>query len=1025
MEWIHLNVKSGFSFFHSSLKIEDIVHYAKKNQLSAIALTDQSNMFGTMEFYRLCRRENIQPILGMEIQVESEDNRSFPLILLAKSNQGYQTLTKMTAKIGSKTEDKNFAKQMLAEYSRDLIAILPSERSGFSLKTEEQKNEFVNEFKQIYPDFYLGIEWLEDVTPLTIYQNLKDVACCLLNEVRYEKKEDAVVVDVLACIKDTITFEELEKKETPFHSFVKPKELDPSFLSFLSNNKKIAASIHYDLDSIQGKFVEFEVPEGVDKDDYLRALANKGLEKRLQKKVPIVYQERLNYELDVIIKTKYSDYFLVVYDYVKYAKTHDILVGPGRGSAAGSLVSYVLGITNVDPIKYNLLFERFLNPERITMPDIDIDFIDSKRDQVIRYIFDKYGHDRSGHVIAFQTFAVRQALRDSAKAWGLTLKEVDVIAKRIPKNTTMNLKELYAQYPEFKKFIDSRQIYRQILQTALKIEGLPRQTTLHAAGIVINNQPLHEVVPIYHVNPELLATQYDMNYLEAAGLLKLDILGLKNLAIIDDCLSNIKLYYKEEVDLQQIDLEDPLIYRLLRSGFTAGIFQVESAGMKRAIQTLRPQQFEDVVALLALFRPGPMEFINTYAKRKEKKEKVDYLHASIQDILEPTYGIIIYQEQIMQILRKMANFTYGNADIVRRAISKKEEAEFKTIEAQFLKGCADNQVPVETAQSIFAMILQFANYGFNRAHSVSYAFITCQMAYLKAKYPLAFFTSLLNSGASSLAGDEKAHEYIDEIKQSSIQLLGPCVNSSFAKFGVEEKALRYSLSHIRGVSNQALALLLQEREQRGLYKDFLDFIVRLVPQGLKKEAIIPLIQAGAFDAFGINRATLLASLDLFVQYASIVATYQNNELHINYTFSEQPKYEEVAEHKEEALNQEYEVLGFFLQTTPIELRRPLLEKAGFPTIKEALQTSDKNQFQIVLRIHSLRTFKTKKHEDMALLKAFDETGSIEVVVFPRAYASARSFLSKNQYVIIRGYIQNNDQVSLIANEINVYKMGDN
>ncbi len=1020
MEYIHLNVKSGYSFFHSCLKIEDIVTYAKEHHLSAIALTDQRNMFGAMEFYYLCQKNAIQPILGMEVICQDETGIIYPLILLAQNNQGYITLCHLT-NIVSKTTDVVLSSNDLIKYVDGIIAILPSYRSHLLAKETEKRDAFIHSLQAIYPNFYLGLEVLQDQNIVTFASKLNKIPCCIINEVKYKESSDSKMLDILSSIKDTITVNDLKEKNNHSNYFITDSDLtSPTLDQYWQNNMKIAHSIQYDFSLLKGTFVEYPLKDKGTKEDYLRALANKGLQKRLNNNVKPEYQKRLDYELDIITKTKYSDYFLVVYDYVRFAKMNQILVGPGRGSAAGSLVSYVLGITNVDPIKYNLLFERFLNPERITMPDIDLDFIDTRRDEVIRYIQQKYGENRSAHVIAFQTFAARQAIRDSAKALGLSLKEVDVLAKRIPNSYNLSLQQLYQNFSDFAHFIDSRKIYQDVFATALKVEGLPRQTTLHAAGIVVNNHPLHTIVPVYYAGEHLLTTQYDMNYLEQVGLLKMDILGLKNLAIIDDCLKRIKATYQEDIDLNTIDFGHPAIYRLLRSGLTTGVFQVESPGMKRAIQILKPNNFEDVVALLALFRPGPMEFIPTYARRKEGKEKIDYLDEVIKDILLPTYGIIIYQEQIIQILQKMANFSYGTADIVRRAISKKEESKLKEIEEKFMQGCAENQIEASVAHKVYELILRFANYGFNRAHSVSYAFITCQMAYLKAKYPLIFYTSLLSNFASSNASDTKMTEYIDEIKDAKIKLLPPSINHSHREFVVEGDAIRYALRSIKGFTNTALDLLIQEREN-GAYKDFADFIVRLVPKGLSKANLIPLIQAGALDDFGISRASLLASIDIYIQYSAIVATYKDNQLLVDYSFADKPTFVPTAINKSEEIAQEYEVLGFFLSAFPLELIREKLTDLGFSTIKDGIQGKRGHSYRFVLLIHSVRILKTKNGKYMAQLKAYDESGNIQVTVFPQLYESNQSLMKKNNFILVEGYIKDEATLTLIAEKIQAYE----
>ena len=535
----------------------------------------------------------------------------------------------------------------------------------------------------------------------------------------------------------------------------------------IDNLELIVNSCDISLEYDKLHFISYEKITNVKSDEYLRALCHKGLVKRLSGQVKNEYVERLNYELDVIIKMGFADYFLVVYDYVLFAKKEKMLVGPGRGSAAGSLVSYVLGITDIDPLKYGLMFERFLNIERISMPDIDVDFPDNRRNEVIEHIHKKYGDEHVGHVIAYQTFGARMSLRDSAKAMGAALSAVDALMKKFPSfDQFSTLQEFYDKYSVIKNAIDEDPLYQRVFKIALRIEGLPRQTSLHAAGVVISNEPLKEVVPIHHVDDKTLATQYDMNYIEQCGLLKMDILGLRNLTIISDCLNDIKNYLNIELDISNISLNEEKVFDLINQGRTMGIFQLESQGMLKAIKTVNATSFEDIVAIIALYRPGPMQFIELYARRKQGKEEVTYLHPVLEPILKYTYGIIIYQEQIMQILTSMAGFSLGKADVIRRAISKKEESTMMSLKNEFIQGCSEKGINFKTATEVFSLIERFADYGFNRAHSVSYGMISYQMAYLKAFYPCIFYANILNSliGISYIGGSSKFMHYLLEAK---------------------------------------------------------------------------------------------------------------------------------------------------------------------------------------------------------------------------------------------------------------------
>lgn len=1016
MKMMHLNVKSGFSFFHSALKVDDIVNYAKENKLPAIALTDINNMFGAIDFYYKCKEAKIKPLIGIEVLIKN-DEINFPLIMLAKNNEGYLILLRLASLMENDQKTAFLDINDLSQYSQDVIAILPHIRATKTIKENDQKTAIFDKVSNLFSDFYLGLELLIDDSKEYL-EYIDNYQTCFINEVRYERKQDAVMGDILSAIQKNIKLSDLNRNIVTTNYFLEKEEIEKQFpkaIKLLKTNEEIASKINYDFSKIRGEFIEYPNNRNLDNKEFLRALTYKGLARRLNNNVPDYYRKRLNYELDIIINTNYHDYFLVVYDYVKYAKQNNILVGPGRGSAAASLVSYVLGITDVDPIKYNLLFERFLNPERISMPDIDIDFEDDKRDEVINYIFEKYGKERSAHIIAFQTFAARQSMRDAAKTLGLDLKEVDVIAKRIPKELNVSLKYLYEKYPDFKAFINSRKIYQQVFNVAHRLEGLPRQTTVHAAGIVINNKPLIDVIPTLNLTKHSIITQYDMTYLEQLGILKLDLLGLKNLSIIKSTLDLIKKTTNKDLSFANINLNDHSIYQILQSGQTLGLFQLESKGMQRAIRSLKPANFEDIVALLALFRPGPIENLDTYVRRKEGKEQINYYHPKIKDILTPTYGIIVYQEQIMQILQQMAGFSYAKADIIRRAITTKEEKLMLQIKNEFISGCLKNDIDYKVASEVYSMIQHFANYGFNRAHSVSYAFISAKMAYLKANYPLEFYASLLNSGSSFSSRDTKFHEVVKELKKAKVILKPPSVNKPSQRIEVEKNSLRLSLLNIKGLNNQLIKTIIGEKEKRGPYKDFLDFCVRLIPQNLTKEALISLIKVGTFDEFGLNRATLLNSINLTMQYAEIITYIQDGELYVNYEISEKPNYETLTLDEIEEAEMEFDILGFILKSKVFE--RMSLKKQGYVTINEIKTYYLNKNTKASVIVSGVEEFLTKSQQKMAVVTVFDETDTMEILVFPDIYEKRVHYLNKGNKIEIKGYLQKRQKIQFVINEI--------
>ncbi|MBQ9730822.1 MAG: DNA polymerase III subunit alpha [Bacilli bacterium] len=1022
MSFVNLAIKSGYSFFDSTLKVSDIVNYAKHNNLSTIALVDDSNMFGAMEFYKLCKKENIKPIIGMQINYLEGDGRSYPLILLAKNIEGYQTLCKLTSVVSKGSLNISLSKEELKNYTKGLIAILPISNSYLKMIDDLEYADYLDFFRDTY-DFYLGLElyskddeeYLDVIREIAYIEEYKTVA---LNVVNYMFKDDHKYLEVLKAVEANQPINKIDFPSFEGHYFKDDNEIRHIFSEEeVEASEIIADNCNVDITSLKGSLVTYPVPNGVSQKDYLYALCYKGLEKRLSGKQNKAYLDRLNYELKIITNMGYTNYFLVVYDYVKFAKTHNILVGPGRGSAAGSLVAYVLGITNIDPLKYDLLFERFLNPERVSMPDIDLDFIDSRRDEIIEYLCSKYGLDRCAHVIAFQTFGARQAFRDTFKAMGMSLVEVDALSKRMPKDINLTLKDALNRSPSFKALINSRANYKEMYEVAMHFEGLPRQTTLHAAGMVISDKVLTETSPIYYPSENVSATQYDMNYIEDIGLLKMDVLGLKNLRIIDAILNKIKQVYGKELNINNIPLDDPKVFNMICKLQVSGVFQLESPGMKRAIHTLAPSSFDDVVALLALFRPGPMGYISVYAERKKGKEKVTYLDPCLESILKPTYGIIIYQEQIMQILVEMAGFSLGQADIVRRAISKKVESKLIEIEKDFIEGSIKNNHSKEVAKKVFDMIVKFANYGFNKAHSVSYAYITYQMAYLKYYFPAIFFSEVLNTFASN--NDSKFNDYIQEIRNRKIKLLKPSINKSFDLFTLENKDIRYSLRNIKGVTPGLVSSLVEERKN-GEFKDFPSFVARMKPLGLTQVQTLALISAGALDEFGYNRDTLTANIANNFIYADIVASSVEGQLSLNYNDNPPPEMILVERNLQQELDNEFDVLGFFLSGFPLIYERKRIQEKGFICANEAINLEEK--VKVVVYISSYKTIKTKNGDYMASLRTMDETGELNITVFPQEFNEFEHLIKKGNYIQVVGVMQQKDLPSLVVKQMKIFNL---
>lgn len=1018
MKYIPLNIKSGYSFFHSCLKIEDIIDFASQNNIKTLCLTDRNVMFGIMPFAHYCSTKNIKYIIGIEMKIIKDDQVS-SLVLYAKNIVGYKNLCKLSSLISKDNKEYILPVEQLSEYLDGTIVVIPSLRSSIYemyLKNETDKVlDFLNFFKKINDNTFLGLECYgdEDLDFLTFIRSL-EFEKCIINEVRYLSNKDENMLDVLSSIENHTTISYNKKYNYAFDN----EQFISSIFSEneIKMNEKITNMINLDIFSIKTNLIEYPNSlDNVNNKDYFKALCYKGLQKRLNNDVNEEYQSRLDYEISVIEKMGFIDYFLIVWDYIKFAKKNKILVGPGRGSAAGSLVSYVLGITNVDPIKYKLLFERFLNPQRITMPDIDIDIANNRIDEVINYIFEKYGAEHSAKVITFSTFGTKQAIMDASKVMGLSEKEGNVISRHLPVNTyekggkDIGLDKIYDMDLDFQKFINSRNKYRQVYEVALKLLGLPRQSSYHASAIVLSKEKLSDVMPIY-INNGIIATQYDMNYLEDIGLLKMDLLKLQTLVIIEDCLSSVKNRHDIEIDINNIDLNDPKIYSLINTAKTNGLFQLESSGMKRVIKIIKPNSFEDLVAILALFRPGPMDFINIYAKRKNYNSKVDYIDDCLKTILEPTYGIMLYQEQIMQVLQLFAGFSLGDADIIRRAIAKKDEKELLKQKENFTIKATQKGHSLQTIDKVFELIHKFANYGFNRSHSVAYAMIVAQMAYLKAYYPEEFYCSCMSQS--------NIFKFIDELKEEGIRVLQPSINKSFSSLSIEgKKQIRLSFNDIQGIGYVAISSILKARLERE-FSDFMDFMERVYLRGVTKDQVTNLIYSGCFDEFNVNRTTLINNLDNIAQYISIILIRKDSNVLINPLLSDRPIIHEFEDDEEDIIKKEFSCLGMVFSSSIFMKYRG----GKYSSLKEC----KKNKINVKSFIYAqdIRFIKTKNGEEMAIISGFDETEKMPLIIFPSIYKKFKSILLSNNYYYVSGDIKTrNQEITFVVNDIEIFKDG--
>ncbi|RIW29700.1 DNA polymerase III subunit alpha [Bacillus salacetis] len=1030
MSFVHLQVSSAYSLLSSTASIKTLVQKAVQNNYRAMAITDRNVMYGVVPFYNECRKNDIKPIIGMTADVMSEsEGKSFPLVLLAKNNAGYRNLLKISSVIGTKSPE-GIPYKWLKGYGEGLIGITPGtkgEIEQYLLAEEwEKAEEVLRRLQQIFgEDFYLSLQnhGLQEERKIEEgFQRLNrkfSVRRVVSNDVQFIEKEDAFAHECLLAIRDGVKLADDERETLPNDQYyLKSRdemlELFGRHEDALENTMIVAGQCNVEIAFNQNLLPKYPLPPGEKADGFLQRVCMQGLKERgLENRQE--YADRLNYELSVIQKMNFSDYFLIVWDFMKYARDRHILTGPGRGSAAGSLVAYVLRITDVDPIHHDLLFERFLNPERISMPDIDIDFPDYRREEVIEYVHQKYGELHVAQIITFGTLAAKAALRDTARAFGFNSKELEQLSRFISSRHGRSLKASYDESADFRNFINESQHKQRLFQTALKLEGLPRHASTHAAGVIISERPLVDLIPIQAGQGGVHLTQYPMEILEEIGMLKMDFLGLRNLTILDRLVSSIKKGTGRRLTLDNLPQNDQKTFELLSQGRTDGVFQLESEGMKNVLVKLKPGSFEDIVAVNALFRPGPMENIPLFIARKHGEEKIDYPHPDLKEILGVTYGVIVYQEQIMQIASRMAGFTLGEADLLRRAVSKKKRDVLDSERKHFIEGALKKGYSHETAQEIYDLIVRFANYGFNRSHAVAYSMIAYQLAYLKANYPTYFLAALLTS---VIGNDTKVSQYIREAKQNDINILPPSINLSQYPFKVEKGGIRYSLGAIRGVGAAALKEIHQERQEKP-FADLFDFCLRVSLKAVNRKTLESLVFSGAFDDFGEDRSTLLASLDVAIEHSELVRP-QDQDYDLfeeEEAFFLKPKYMEVEDMPlEKKLEYEKQVLGLYLSDHPVTPYEGLFKGVSAIDLFD-LEPGNKH-IRAGVYITAIKTIRTKKGEVMAFITVSDSSGEMEGVVFPNAYRQYSASLKEGNTVMMEGAVEErNGKLQLLVNKV--------
>ncbi len=988
-----LQIISGYSFLKSGLTLENIVKAVKKFDYFGAGICDINVMHGLAKFARYMSNENInKPYLcGITLKI-----KGFDFCLYCLSESGYQTLCQITSFIDE--EDKIC--QFLSTNQNGLLGILSTSDDSIKEKFLNVDNDLIYDIKflsNLVQIFYIGIDasYQKD---MQINEKIRQFAdkytylCVAFPKILYFKKDDAIVLKIVHAIdQDEIIS---EKNLQGNNAFLSNEEYEKQYLKQeIDAINNIFRQNKFVMNIKRGEMLSFNAQNTIEKlkNDTFARLKELNLDNDER------YVNRLNYELDVIIKMGFSDYFLIVSDYVRFAESVGILVGPGRGSAAGSLVSYLLKITKIDPLKYDLLFERFLNPSRKKMPDIDIDFMDTRRDEVINYLKEKYGKNKVSNIITFSTILAKQSLRDIGRIYNFKIHDIDLLSSRLL-NPKLSLRNSYKTSKVFKEIVDSDPYYLNIVSLASKIENLPRQSGMHAAGIILNNTPIEYSLPIIKDFQNSYITQYEMDDLQEQGFLKMDLLGLKNLTIISECVDLINDVYKEaKLDKFNIPFDDEKVFQLIQENKTMGIFQLESSGMKNAIKILKPSCFNDVVALLALFRPGPMDSIPTYARRKQGLEKINYISDDLKDILKETYGIIVYQEQIILIAQKMANFSLAKADIFRNAISKKNYNDIKQMQNDFINGALNNGYSNKVANDVFDHILKFASYGFNKSHSVAYSMIACQMAYLKAYYPLCFYQTILKF--SNTTNDPKFLDYVDEMSSIGIHLAKPDINLSTDNFLINQNNLLFPLSLIKGINKETIKGILDNRLKNGLYKDFLDFMLRTFQYKISETQYLKLIDSGALDCLNPSRATLKQAVSSYMQYA-LVINNDKGQMSLDIDLLPPPILGKVNDDPIENLENEYDVLGIMLSNNPLKFKKDLLIKENVISISEAIK---KDRAKVCGIIKSIKIIQTKKQQPMAFIKIFDETKEMELTAFSNTYQDNISLIKKNNIVVFEIY----------------------
>ncbi|MFI3175467.1 MAG: DNA polymerase III subunit alpha [Bacillota bacterium] len=1082
--FVHLHVHTEYSLLDGSAKIDDLLDRVKDMGMNSIAITDHGAMYGAIAFYKAAKKRELKPIIGCEVYLangsrltkEGKGGNYSHLVLLAETNEGYENLMKLVSY--GFTEGFYYKpridKELLRKYNKGIIAssaCLAGEIPRALLyESYTAAKELVLEYVDIFgkDNFFLEMQdhGILDQKKVNVglVQLSKELGIPLIatNDSHYITEADAKSHDVLLCVQTGKKVDDPDRMRYEGGQFyLKSQEemaaLFPEWPEALENTQKIADRCNVEIEFHQLKLPQFDVPEGKTAPEYLREVCELNFMKKYPEAKP-EWKERLNYELETIVSMGFVDYFLIVWDFIKYAKENGISVGPGRGSAAGSMVSYCLSITTIDPVAYDLIFERFLNPERVSMPDIDIDFCFERRQEVIDYVKKKYGESHVAQIITFGTLAAKAAIKDVGRAMDVPYQEVDRLSKLIPKELDITIEKALQMEPILAKMYAEDEIVRELIDTSISLEGLPRNPSTHAAGVVICKNPVTEYVPL-SANKGQVNTQYTMTLIEELGLLKMDFLGLRTLTVIQGAVKEIERTQNIKIDIESISMEDKKVFQLITQGKTDGVFQLESPGMKRLMKELQPTSIEDLIAGISLYRPGPMDFIPKYIKGKQSGDLVVYAHPTLEPILKNTYGCIVYQEQVMEIVRKLAGYSLGRSDLVRRAMSKKKESVMEEERKNFVYGiegevvgCVKNGIPAHIAESIFDEMADFAKYAFNKSHAACYAYVAYQTAWLKTHYPVEFMAALMTS---VLNNKDKLTKYVDDCKKMGVNILPPDINEGYAHFSVWNGKIRYPLNAIKNVGQTAIETLVKEREENGVFLSFTELCERLASGALNKRMVESLIGAGAFDSFGGNRRQFITIYKPVLD--GVVQNRKKNlegQLNLFDLACEDEKRESMKDElpnisdftEKERLAKEREILGFYVTGHPLsEFEMKLRHCTSHTSLNFMIEDQDDESEEIEENaeedireivahnakvvvggmVSEAKEVLTKRGEKMMFLTLEDLVGTVEVIIFPKQYKLYGAMIQKEQIILVRGNASVDDyEAKVICDSVQLFSAED-